>query len=264
MKNKLFLVLAIAILLLVVLVTLSIETVPTGHVGIKTRFGAVQDDYISEGLNFKIPFIENIKKMDCRTQRTDINGEGASKDLQTISTYLVVNYRVNQEKAFELYKTIGTNYEDILIKPAAQEMMKATLAKYTAEELITKRSEVGQVLQETLKSKLEEKGIAIDGTSIVNLTFSEAYDEAIEKKQIAEQEAKKAEQELERVKIEAEKKVVEAKAEAEALKAQKQEITQDLLELRKIENQSKWIEKWNGQLPKATLGESISMIDIGG
>lgn len=262
--NVLSVVLGVVVGIIVLFLVASITTVPTGHVGIKTRFGAVQDDYIAEGLNFKTPFIEEIKVMDCRTQRVDTEGEGASKDLQTVSTYIAVNYSVNQEKAFNLYKTVGMDYEKILIKPATQETMKTTLAQYTAEELITKRAEVGQVLQEALKLKLEEKGINIDSVSIVNLNFSESYNDAIEKKQVAEQEAKKAEQELEKAKIEAEKKVVEAQAEADALKAQKQEITPDLLELRRIENEAKWIEKWNGNLPQTTLGESVPMVNIGG
>ena len=253
-----------AILALIIVVICSVSTVPTGHVGIKVRFGAVQDDFIVEGLNFKIPFIEKIEKMDCRTQRVDIEGEGASKDMQTITTYIAVNYRVNQEKAFNLYKTVGVGYETILIKPAIQETMKASLAQYTAEELITKRAEVATLLQETSKEKLEDKGIIIESVSIVNLNFSEAYNDAIEKKQVAEQEAKKAEQELEKAKVEAEKKVVEAQAEADALKVQKQEITEDLLELRRIENEAKWIEKWNGQLPTTVLGDSVPMIEIGG
>lgn len=251
------------ILALIITLICSVSTVPTGHVGIKVRFGAVQDDFIVEGLNFKIPFIEKIEKMDCRTQRVDIEGEGASKDMQTITTYIAVNYRVNQEKAFNLYKTVGIGYETILIKPAIQETMKASLAQYTAEELITKRAEVALLLQETSKEKLEDKGIVIESVSIVNLNFSEAYNDAIEKKQVAEQEAKKAEQELEKAKVEAEKKVVEAQAEADALKVQKQEITEDLLELRRIENEAKWIEKWNGQLPTTTLGDSVPMIEIG-
>lgn len=261
--NTLAYVLGTVLAIILVLFVFSISTVPTGHVGIKVRFGAVQDDYITEGLNFKLPLIESIKKMDCRTQRVDVEGEGASKDLQTISTYIAINYRVNQEKAFELYKSVGMNYETILIKPATQEAMKSTLAQYTAEELITMRAEVAQGLEKTLQAKLQEKGIVIESVSIVNLDFSKSYNDAIEAKQVAEQEAKKAEQELQKAKIEAEKKVVEARAEAEALKAQKQEITSDLLELRRIENEAKWIQKWNGELPKTMLGDSVPMVEIG-
>lgn len=262
--NTLAYVLGTVLAIILVLFVFSISTVPTGHVGIKVRFGAVQDDYIPEGLNFKMPFIETIKNIDCRTQKIDIIGEGASKDLQTISTSIVVNYRINQEKAFNLYKTVGMGYETILIAPAAQEVMKSTLAQYTAEELITMRNEVAIALNNSLKAKLEEKGIMIESISIVNLDFSAAYNNAIEAKQVAEQEAKKAEQELQKAKIEAEKKIVEARAEAEALKAQKQEITSDLLELRRIENEAKWIQKWTGELPKTMLGDSVPMVEIGG
>ena len=252
------------VLILIIILLNSLSTVPTGHVGIKTRFGAVQNSVITEGLNWKLPFIESIKKMDCRTQRVDIEGEGASKDLQTISTYIAVNYRVNQEKAFELYKTVGMDYETIIIKPATQESMKTTVAKYTAEELITKRTEVANALQENLKGKLENKGIIIENISIVNLDFSTAYDNAIEQKQVAEQEAKKAEQELAKAKVEAEKKVVEAqaesdaklikaKADAEAARIQKNELTKELIQL-------KWIEKWDGKLPTTSLGDDSSLI----
>jgi len=257
----------ITVVVLIFLFTiLSISAVPTGHVGIKVRFGAVQNDVLVEGLNFKMPLAERIVRMDCRTQRIDVEGEGASKDLQTVNTYIAVNYSVKKERAFELYKTVGTDYEKILIKPLAQESMKTTTAKYTAEELITKRTEVANTLTETLQEKLEEKGIVVENVSIVNLNFSAAYNNAIEQKQVAEQEAKKAQQELEKTKIEAEKKVVEAQAtadakiiqaqaEAEAARVQKSELTKDLLQLR-------WIEKWDGKLPNTALSDSIPFLNI--
>lgn len=264
-KNyKKFYIIGGIIIIILILIFASMSTVPTGHVGIKTRFGAVQNDVITEGLNFKLPFIESIKKMDCRTQRVDIEGESASKDLQTVAAYIAINYRVNQEKAFELYKTVGMGYEEIIIKPATQESMKLTIAKYTAEELITKRAEVANTLQKNLTNKLETKGILVETTNIVNLDFSAAYDNAIEQKQVAEQEAKKAEQELVKSKVEAEKKVVEAqaeadaklikaKADAEAARVQKNELTKELIQL-------KWIEKWDGKLPTTSLSDDSSLI----
>lgn len=255
MNNTVKVILWVVGVLLLLLILGSIGTVPTGNVGIKVRFGAVQNDVLAEGLHFKIPLVESVKKMDCRTKRADVNGEGASKDLQTITSYIAMNYKVEQEKASNLYKTIGENYEEVVIRPAMQDAMKATLAQYTAEELITKRTEVAYNLQETLEAKLKGRGIIVENASIVNLTFSEAYDQAIEAKQVAEQEAKKAQQELEKAKIEAEKKIVEAQAEAESLKVQRQEITSDLLKL-------KWIEKWDGKLPTTALGENVPVFNI--
>ena len=258
-------------IIIISLIANSFTKVPTGHVGIKTRFGAVQNEYISEGLNVKFPIGEKIELMDCRTQRVDVEGESASKDLQAITVNIAVNYHVESERAFELYKTVGRDYEEILIKPAIQEAMKTTIAQYNAEESITKRDEVALHLEETLEKKLANKGIKIDAINIVNFSFSNAFDDAIEKKQIAEQETKKAQQELEKVKIEAEKKVVQAEAdakskivqaeaEAEALRIQKANITDDLLKLRQIENEQKWIAKWNGQLPTTVLSDGSTIM----
>ena len=262
MKTKTKAIIGATIIILILFITIlnTLVSVPTGHAGIRTRFGAVQNDIINEGLNFKIPFAEDIKIMDCRTQKTDVEGESSSKDLQAITTNLAVNYKVNKEKAFDLYKTVGTDYENIIIDPAIQEAMKTTLAQYNAEEIITKREQVAKELEETLEKKLELRGIDIEAINIVNLSFSQAFDDAIEKKQIAEQETKKAQQELEKVKIEAEKRVVQAQAEAESLKAQKEEITDELLKLRQIENEKEWIKKWNGQLPTTMLNGDSSII----
>ena len=264
--KKIGLIAGIVVLVIVIIALLAncVAKVPTGHVGIKTRFGAVQDEYIPEGLNFKSPIGERIELMDCRTQRVDVEGESASKDLQSITANIAVNYRVENEKAYELYKTVGKDYEEIIIKPAIQEAMKTTIAQYNAEESITKRDQVAKQLEESLEKKLVNRGIKIDAINIVNFSFSAAFDDAIEKKQIAEHETKKAQQELEKVKIEAEKKVVQAQAEADSLKVQKQEITEELLKLRQIENEKEWIKKWNGQLPTTVLGgESTILYGIG-
>ena len=252
----------ILVVMIIVFAIGSITIVPSGYVGVKTHFGAVQEQQIYEGLNFKFPFVEDIKLMDCRTQRVDIEGEGASKDLQTVGTSIAVNYKVNGEMAHDLYKTVGMNYDAIIISPATQEAMKSALAQYTAEELITKRQEVANVLYVALKDRLEEKHIIVENINIINLVFSQAYNNAIESKQVAEQEAQKAKQELEKAKVDAEKKIVEAQAEAEALRVQKQEITDDLLQLRQIENEAKMIEKWDGKLPTYMTESAVPFLNL--
>ncbi len=145
--------------------------------------------------------------------------------------------------------------------PAVQEAFKATTAKYTAEELISKRPEVRDQISQFMKDRLLRHGITIDEFSIVNFRFSESFNQAIEAKTTAEQLKLKAERDLDRIKVEAEQKVASAKAEAESLRLQKQEITPDLLKLREIENQRLALEKWNGQLPQVT-GGSVPMINI--
>lgn len=231
----------------------SITTVPTGYVGVKTRFGQVQDDMIQEGFNLKAPFIESIVKIDCRTQKYEIATEASSKDLQKISNLkVVVNYNVDKNNANNLYKEVGKDYQTVLIEPAILESIKQGISQYTAEETITKRSEVADIILNLLKNKLENKGVTVTALNITDLNFSEEFDRAVEQKQIVEQETQKAQYELEKAKVENEKKIENAKTDAEVMKQQNEQITDSYLRLKEIENKQKAIDKWNGQLPTTT------------
>ena len=254
LKNTIIRNIIIGILLIFIIITLisSLTTVPTGFVGVKTRFGQVQDTTIQEGLNLKLPFVEKIVKMDCRTQKTEYTIEASSKDLQKISNFKVaINYNVSKETANQLYKEVGVDYKSVIVEPAIQEAMKATIANYTAEELITKRNEVSAFALNSLFDKLQDKGIQLTSLNILDLSFSEEFDKAVEEKQIVEQETQKAQYELEKAKVENEKKIENAKAEAEVMKQQNLQITEQYLRLKEIENQKAMIDKWDGQLPTA-------------
>lgn len=240
----------------------SITTVPTGYVGVKTRFGQVEDDVIQEGFNLKAPFIESIVKIDCRTQKYEIATEASSKDLQKISNLkVVVNYNVDKNNANNLYKEVGKDYQTVLIEPAILESIKQGISQYTAEETITKRSEVADIILNLLKSKLENKGVTVTALNITDLNFSEEFDRAVEQKQIVEQETQKAQYELEKAKVENEKKIENAKADAEVMKQQNEQITDNYLRLKEIENKQKAIDKWNGQLP-TTTSDAIPFINV--
>ena len=234
------------IIFLFVTIKSSLQTVPTGYVGIKTRFGKVSDDVIQEGLNFKIPYIEQIVLMDCRTQKAEIDTSTASKDLQEVSLKIAVNYNVNRATAYELYRQVGVNYESIIISPAILESVKSVTAQYTAEELITKRAEVSNKMEETLKEKIESRGFNVVDFNITDLDFSVAYNQAIEKKQVAEQEAKQAEYELQKAEIENKKKIAEAEANAKVMQIQEASTTDNALKLKELEIQKSAIERWNG------------------
>lgn len=239
----------------------SFKSIPTGFVGVKTRFGQVQNSMLNEGLNFKIPYVEKIVLMDCRTQKIEYTMEASSKDLQKISNFKVaVNFNISKETANTLYREVGTDYKTIIVEPAIQEAMKATIANYTAEELITKRNEVSNFALTSLTDKLSNKGITLSSLNIIDLSFSTEFDAAVEKKQIVEQQTQQAKYELEKAKVENEKKIENAKAEAEVMKQQNSEITDKTLELKKLEIQQKLIEKWNGILPTTITGSDVSSI----
>ena len=254
-------IIAIIIIFLIVVFFNSFKSIPTGFVGVKTRFGQVQDTMLNEGLNLKIPFIEKIVLMDCRTQKTEYTMEASSKDLQKISNFKVaINYNITKDTANSLYREVGVDYKTIIVEPAIQEAMKATIANYTAEELITKRNEVSAFALEALYNKLHNSGITLTSLNILDLSFSPEFDQAVEQKQIVEQETQKAQYELEKAKVENEKKIENAKAEAEVMRQQNEQITENYLKLKEIENQKAMIDKWNGTLPSTMTGSDISSI----
>lgn len=263
MNKKVLIGIIVGIILFFIILFSSMTTIPTGYVGIKTRFGQVQNSTIQEGLNFKMPFIEKIVKIDCKTQKVSYVMEGSSKDLQKISNInIAVNYNVDKQKANILYREIGKNFDSVIIEPAIYETMKSVIANYTAEELVTKRQEVSNKTQEILTARLEENGINVTALNLLDLSFSKEFDDAIEKKQIVEQQTQQAKYELEKAKIENEKKIENAKAEAEVMKQQNQEITENTLRLKELENQQKLIEKWSGNLPTTMTGEALSIFNL--
>jgi len=235
-----------------------ITTVPTGFVGIRTRFGAVQDSVVNEGINLKVPFIEKIVKIDCKTQKIQTISESSTKDLQTVNVEIAVNYNVNKNTANLLYQEVGVNYANIIVEPAILESVKAAMAQYTAEELITRRGEVSNKIQETLIEKIADRGFTVTSFNITNLLFSDTYNEAIEAKVVAQQRVETAKAELEKTQVENEQKVAIAETEAKVMALQNAQITDKTLALKKLEKMEKMINKWSGNFPSTMLNDQIT------
>lgn len=252
------------VVIVVVLMFSPFTQIPAGHRGVITTFGKVNEEVLGEGLHFIVPFMNMVHKIDVRLQKAEGEGEAASKDLQTIHTRVALNYHLIPDRVAFTFRDIGgpEEVDSRIIVPAMQEAVKAATAQYTAEELITKRSDVRERIRGFLTERLNKHGIEIDEFSIVNFQFSPSFNEAIEAKTTAEQLKLKAERDLQRIRVEAEQKIAQAQAEAEALKLQKQEITAELIKLREIEAQRFAIEKWNGILPNVT-GGAVPFIPVG-
>lgn len=236
--------------------------VGAGERGIVMNFGAVQDKVLNEGIHFRVPVMQQIIKMDIKIHKVVTDAASASSDLQDVALSVALNYHVIPDKANLVYQTIGLEFKERMIDPAIQEVMKAVSARYTAEELITKRPAVSAEMQESLTKRLLLSNISVDAFSIVSFSFSKIFTDAIEAKQTAEQNALKAERDLDRIKVEAQQTIAAATAEAEALRLQKMNISPDLIELRKIEANLKAIEKWNGILPQVTGGGAVPFIGV--
>ena len=253
LNNKKNIIICIIALVFLILLSESVTTIKSGEVGIRVRFGKVVEKRTQEGINFTIPFIERIEKLNVKVQKTEVKTSSSSKDLQEVNMSIAVNYRIDNNKAIELYKTVGTGYVEIVLEPAIEESIKAVTSKYTAEELITNRSEVSQKCMEELSKKVEKYGLKVNDFNITNFSFSDEFERAIEEKQVAEQKVLTAKQELEKEKIEAEKKIVAAEAEKKSNELKQKTLTDNIIK-------EKFIEKWDGVLPKV-VGEK-GIIDI--
>lgn len=237
-----------------VLAGFSMHSVPAGHTGVVTRFGAVDDNGLDEGLHFVVPFVTKVIDVNNQVLKAEVASSSASRDLQTVESTVALNYRVPSKNAPSIYKNIGNDFENVVVIPAIQEAVKSVTAQYTAEELITNRQKVGDEIKETITEKIAAYGFSTESLNIVDFQFSEEFNAAIEAKQTAQQNALKAEQDLARVKIEAEQKVTQAKAEAESYRLKSQELTDELIKM-------EMIEKWDGQLPKV-VSDSGSLFDL--
>jgi regulator of protease activity HflC (stomatin/prohibitin superfamily) len=230
--------------------------VDPGERGILMQFGNIQGIY-DPGLHFQIPILNNVIIMDVRTQKSQVQVNAASKDLQSITSTVALNYHIDPLKIDKLYQQIGVQYEERIISPAIQESVKATTAQFTAEELITKRPAVKEDIKAKLIERLAPSYVIIDDFSIVDFSFSEEFNKAIESKQTAVQTALKAENDLKRIQIEAQQQIETAKAQAESIRIQGEALqkNQDLVKL-------KAVEKWNGILPTYMMGNTVPFLNL--
>lgn len=257
--------------------------VESGHVGVVRYLGEVQDTHLPEGFHLKKPFLDDVVEIEVRLRKAESDATAASQDLQVVTTKVAVQYSLSGAMMPKTYQRIGRRAEIVegnVINPAIQESVKSITAKYTAEELVTKRAEVKVQMQEaiaanidtTLTQKDARGAIALANVAITDFEFSDEFNRAIEEKVRAEQEALKAENEKVRRVTQAEaaaaerelaadaeayKLEVESKARAEAIRREAEALKDnpDLIQLRIAE-------KWDGQLPQFTGSSAIPLLNV--
>ena len=247
------------VLILIVLFFKSWFIVEPWYNGFTVTLGKINQTVYSDWLHLKTPIITKAVKYNIQTQKLEAVADASSKDLQTVSASIVVNYKYQESEVVNLYKNVGKEEKvaEKIIQPAVQEVFKSVVAKYSAEQLITDRSKVSQDIEEALNNRLKPHWIQIQAFNIVNFDFSKSFNDAIEAKVTAEQNALAEKNKLEKVKYESEQKVVAAEAQAKAIEIQAKAIqTQWWAEYVKL----KWIEKWNWQLPTTMAGDADLLI----
>ncbi|MCR5183686.1 MAG: prohibitin family protein [Opitutales bacterium] len=237
--------LLVLILLAIVLSVNSVTCVPTGSIGVATRFGRVTGETLDAGIHFKNP-VDQIHKMNCRTQSYSYKTLCFSKDLQQVETQLNILFRLQFSDASRVFETIGENYFSQVL-PRISDTLKQKIADYKAEEILDSRESIRKMVVALSQERLNGI-VVVEDISFVNIDFSDEYERAIERKQIAHQESLKARYDLERAKTEAEQKVARANGEAEALKVKSEALkaNKDIVLLEAIE-------KWDGKMPNTLV-----------
>lgn len=209
---------SLALAAIIILIS-CIKTVPTGNTGIATTFGRVEDYTYEAGIHFTAPWVK-VVNMDNRTQKQTIDMGAFSSDIQEVQVSYTINYQIDKSNAQMIYKTIGKNYYDIIVLPKTYEAVKAVIAKYNAENLIASRGTLSQEIESTLRETLAHSNIQLMSTSLENLDFTDTFTNAVEAKQVAEQNKLRAQTEQDQKIIEAEaaakQKVIEAQAIADS------------------------------------------------
>ncbi|WP_298921377.1 prohibitin family protein [uncultured Nostoc sp.] len=246
-----------ALLFLITIFLTPCVIINAGERGVLMKFGEVQNQILEEGLHLIIPVVNTVKKLSIRVQKQEISAEASSKDLQNVFTDVALNWHIIPQEANAIFQEIGDEQDVVIriINPAVEEVLKAVMAKYTAEEIITKRGEVKGGVDDALSTRLGSYHVGVDDISLVHVHFSERFGEAVEAKQIAEQEAKQAEFIALKATKEAEAKVNLAKGEAETHKLLRDGLTPEIL-------QRQAIEKWNGKLPLIVSKETPKLLNL--
>jgi regulator of protease activity HflC (stomatin/prohibitin superfamily) len=254
--NKLKILAAIiTFIVIIVILSESVVIVQAGHRGVVLYVGAVENKVLGEGLHFIIPFAEQVIQLEVRTLKFQADASAASNDLQEVATVIALNYHIDPNDANIIYQQLGADYSDRIIAPTIQESVKASVAKFNAEELITKRETAKAVIAQAIRNTLSSRDITVETVFITDFKFSEAFASQVESKVVAFQKYLTEQNNLRAVQVVANQTVVQAQAQARSNVARAEGESQAIKviteQLRQSPQYLQWqsINRWNGQMP---------------
>ena len=248
----------------------SVVVVEAGHRGVVLYVGAVENRVLGEGLHFIIPFVEQVVPMEVRTLKFQADASAASNDLQEVQTTIALNFHIDPNSTNVIYQQLGIDYADRLIAPTIQEAVKANVAKFDAEELITKRAEAKAAIDQAISNTLKPRGIITETVFITDFSFSQAFASQVESKVVAFQKFLTEQNNLKAIQVIANQTVVQANASARAnvARANGESKAIELItgQLRQNPQYLQWlaVNHWNGQLPYALGGGGGGISGSGG
>jgi len=202
------------------------------------KISGLQDKVIGEGTHFRIPFIHEPIIFDIRTRPRTIHSATGTKDLQMVNISLRVLSRPMEEKLPAIYIGLGVDFDDRVLPSLGNEVLKSVVAQYNAEELLSKRESVSQQIREALIKRANQFHLHLDDVSITHLTFGKEFARAIEKKQVAQQDAERQTWIVAKAEQERKAAIIRAEGEAEAallISSAIVEAGNGLIEVRRID-----------------------------
>jgi regulator of protease activity HflC (stomatin/prohibitin superfamily) len=266
-KAKIAAAIITSIIIIIVLVE-SVVIVQAGHRGVVLFLGAVENRVLPEGVHMIIPFAEQVVQIEVRTQKFQAEAAAASNDLQEVQTIIAVNYRIDPQEANRVFQLLGIDYADRVISPTIQEAVKASIAKFNAEELVTKRAIAKDVIAQAIRNTLTSNNILVENVFITDFQFSSSFASQIEQKVVAFQKFLTEQNNLKTVRVVANQNVVKAEAAARANVAkadgEAQAIKIITSQLRFSPEYLQWqaINRWNGQLPYASGTSAVPFFQL--
>ena len=258
----------VTFLIIIIVLIESVVIVQAGHRGVVLYLGAVENRVLPEGVHMVIPFAEQVIQMEVRTQKFQAEATAASNDLQEVQTVIALNFRIDPTEANKVYQLLGVNYADRVISPTIQEAVKASVAKFDAEELITKRAVAKDVIAQAIRSTLTSNNILVENVFITDFQFSSSFASQIEQKVVAFQKFLTEQNNLKAVRVVANQNVVQAEAAARANVAkasgEAQAINIITSQLRSSPEYLQWqaINRWNGQLPYTSGTSAVPFFQL--
>ena len=250
---------AIAIFLLFIFIGVfnPIAIVGVGERGVKVTLGKTSPESFGEGVHLVTPFISHMHKMDVKTVKSNITTTAQSKDIQQAKIEYVVNYNLQPENAPKMYREVGKDYVNVIIMPVVEGIVKDVIGKWNAQDIVANREKVASEILNKLKLDLGTKYINVSDFQITTIQYSSAFEQAIENKVTAEQDALKAKNVTIQVQEEARQKVIAAEAEAKSMAIRAQALSQN-----KALVEYEAVKKWDGKMPEYMLGNAMPFINI--
>lgn len=247
----------VVLFILFLIVFQPMTIVGVGERGVKVTLGQTSPVALEEGVHFVMPFISTVKKMNVKTVKSNIATMAQSKDIQQAKIVYVVNYNLQPENAPKMWRTVGRDYVSVVVMPTVEGIVKDTIGKWNAQDIVANREKVASEVLFKLNEKLGPKYINVSDFQITEIQYSQAFEQAIESKVTAEQEALKAKNKTVQVQEEARQKIIASEAEAKSMAIRARALTQNknLVEYEAVQ-------KWDGKLPQYMMGNSVPFVNL--